>query len=149
MNPYEEKNILIYDDPYWNEWFEWFEWMIWIFVRQEINTRTGHDLDSEFQTIKDDLMHLSKTASAETAKRRDKMRELHKDLDGIQSQKHTGQSMERHLDDLTKTNKKVMDKLSSSHNWNFFMSAAAIVLIAGGGFLLYSRFRNWEKKHIL
>merc|ERR1712098_557343 len=94
----------------------------------EINTRTGHDLDREFDDIKKELLNLSEVASVETEKRKEKMKDLQKDLDSIKSKK-----IDHHLERLTSTNQKVLETLNEGHRWSFFISGFAILLILAAG----------------
>lgn len=124
-------------------------------LKREINARTGHDLDREFESIKAELMNLSKTASDETEKRKDKMARLNADLEQLHASGTAGgesgntRQIESHIAKLTKANKEVIDNLNSGNRWSFMVSCIAVLLIFCGGFALYSRFKKWEKKHIL
>ncbi|CAD7951977.1 unnamed protein product [Amoebophrya sp. A25] len=113
-------------------------------LKAEINQKTGHDLDKEFEEIKHELVQLSQVASTETEKRKEKMAALHEDLESMKENTMGGA-----LEKLTETNNAVLESLSSGHRWSFVISLCAIGIIIMAGFALYQRFRNWEKKHIL
>lgn len=125
-------------------------------LKREINARTGHDLDKEFESIKSELMNLSKTASDETEKRKDKMARLNADLEQLHSTASGGgaatknkEVVERHIHQLTTANREVIDNLNSGQRWSVMVSLFAVFLIFCGGAALYARFKKWEKKHIL
>ncbi|CAD7967535.1 unnamed protein product [Amoebophrya sp. A120] len=113
-------------------------------LKQEINQKTGHDLDKEFDDIKAELVQLSQTANSETERRKEKMQALHDDLEQMR-----GSTMGGALEKLTETNNAVLESLSSGHQWSLFISLCAVGIILLAGLALYQRFRNWEKKHIL
>lgn len=114
-------------------------------LKQEINAKTGHDLDREFADMKEELFHLTSVANQETENRQAKLQALQGDLDKI---KEKG-GLDHHLDRLTETHNKVLETLNSGSRWSFLVSGAALVLLVAAGIALYTKFRAWEKKHIL
>ena len=137
--------------------------------RHEINTRTGHNLDAEFDSLKQELVQLSNAAATENEKRQTSLESLQTDLDtlhssdpfGFSSMKNKRSARERdrlatskeemnfHISELKRTHEKVLASLAGGGNTTFYLSMAAIVLILLAGLFLWQKFAKWEKKHIL
>lgn len=107
-------------------------------LKRELNDKTGHDLDKEFDAIKNELISLSQTAASAGETSKAKLTELHDSLKGVGfAGGHGGLS------------KDLIESISSGWKWSFGLSVIAVFMIIGAGAGLYHRFRTWEKKHIL
>merc|ERR1719316_531156 len=118
-------------------------------LKEEIGTRSGVSLDDEFNQMKKELSTLSKYASTEHETRHKKLETLHKELEGVKASSFGGSSVDAHLDKLTDSTQKTLDKLQTGHQTTFGVSIAAIAFIVIAGLALYNKFRCWEKKHVL
>jgi len=118
-------------------------------LKAELDKKTGHNLGAEFEAIKGELVSLSSVASQSTQERHKKLETLHSDIAEVHKTAHSPDMIDRHLDKLTQSNTKVLDKLASEHRMMFGLSIAAIAFIMIAGLSLYNKFRCWEKKHIL
>lgn len=118
-------------------------------LKAELDKKTGHNLGKEFEAIKSELVSLSSVASQSTQERHKKLETLHSDIAEVHKTAHSPDQIDRHLDKLTQSNSKVLDKLASEHRMMFGVSIAAIAFIIIAGLSLYNKFRCWEKKHIL
>jgi len=118
-------------------------------LKTEIDKKSGHKLGEEFDAIKKELTTLSSVATKETQERHKKLESLHSDIADVHRSAHSPDMIDRHLDKLTQSNSKVLDKLTSEHQMMFGVSIAAIAFIVIAGLSLYNKFRCWEKKHIL
>jgi len=118
-------------------------------LKQEIDKKSGHKLSEEFSAIKQELSSLSTVAHTETKERHKKLETLHSDIADVHKSAHSPDQIDKHLDKLSESNSKVLDKLTSEHQLMFGVSIAAIAFIIIAGLSLYNKFRCWEKKHIL
>lgn len=118
-------------------------------LKAEIDKKSGHKLSEEFALIKQELSSLSNVAASETQERHKKLETLHSDIADVHKSAHSPDVIEGHLDKLSQSNSKVLDKLTSEHQMMFGVSIAAIAFIIIAGLSLYNKFRCWEKKHVL
>lgn len=114
---------------------------IFVELKQEINSKTGHDLDAEFNAIKNEILNLSQTATAESETRKAKLNELKEAV--------TFGSGSGGLASLAEKNHAILESISAGWKWTFWLSLMAVAMIVAAGFALYHRFRVWDKKHIL
>ena len=91
---------------------------IFVDLKQEINDKTGHDLDKEFEDIKKELLSLTEVATTETERRKQKMQDLHQDLEHI---KNSGMEQED-IQKLTESNEVVGE---------FFLGVRSVLGIGG------------------
>lgn len=118
-------------------------------LKAEIDKKSGHKLSEEFNAIKKELSSLSSVAATATQERHKKLETLHSDIADVHKSAGSPDVIDKHLDKLSMSNSKVLDKLTSEHQMMFGVSIAAIAFIVIAGLSLYNKFRCWEKKHIL
>merc|ERR1719420_2595749 len=70
-------------------------------LKSEIDLRSGHNLDKEFDAMKLELTSLSQYASTEHENRHKKLESLHKDLESVKASSGGGDNIDRHLEKLT------------------------------------------------
>merc|ERR1719261_312491 len=70
-------------------------------LKSEIDLRSGHSLDKEFEAMKKELTSLSQYASNEHQTRHEKLESLHKDLESVKANSGGGDNIDRHLEKLT------------------------------------------------
>eukprot|EP00746_Dinoflagellata_sp_MGD_P008781 gnl/MRDRNA2_/MRDRNA2_117625_c0_seq1.p1 gnl/MRDRNA2_/MRDRNA2_117625_c0~~gnl/MRDRNA2_/MRDRNA2_117625_c0_seq1.p1 ORF type:complete len:481 (+),score=100.07 gnl/MRDRNA2_/MRDRNA2_117625_c0_seq1:77-1519(+) len=118
-------------------------------LKSEIDLRSGHNLDKEFEAMKSELTSLSQYASTEHESRHKKLESLHKDLESVKASTGGKEHIDRHLMKLTDSTQRTLDNIQSGHQRTFGVSIGAIAFIVVAGLALYNKFRCWEKKHIL
>jgi len=118
-------------------------------LKSEIDIRSGHNLDKEFEAMKLELTSLSQYASTEHEDRHRKLESLHKDLESVKASTSGTEHIDRHLMKLTDSTQRTLDNIQTGHQRTFGVSIAAIAFIVVAGLALYNKFRCWEKKHIL
>uniref|UniRef100_A0A7S1M1F5 L-type lectin-like domain-containing protein n=1 Tax=Alexandrium catenella TaxID=2925 RepID=A0A7S1M1F5_ALECA len=118
-------------------------------LKAEIDKKSGHKLSEEFSAIKRELSSLSSVAATATQERHKKLETLHSDIADVHKSAHSPDVIDKHLDKLSQSNSKVLDKLTSEHRMMFGVSIAAIAFIVIAGLALYNKFRCWEKRHVL
>lgn len=118
-------------------------------LKSEIDLRSGHNLDKEFEAMKAELTSLSQYASTEHETRHKKLESLHKDLETVKASTGGKEHIDRHLMKLTDSTQRTLDNIQSGHQKTFGVSIGAIAFIVVAGLALYNKFRCWEKKHIL
>lgn len=118
-------------------------------LKAEIDLRSGHSLDKEFEAMKKELTSLSNYASSEHQNRHSKLENLHKDLQSVKASSGDSGGFDVHLEKLTDSTQRTLDNLQTGHQRTFGVSLLAIAFIVIAGLALYNKFRCWEKKHIL
>ena len=120
----------------------------WRDLNREIENKNDHKLGSEFQSIKDELSTMSKTASMDTSIRKQKLESLHKDLHSV-GKAAEKDNLDVHLKLLTQASERTEQNMDSEHKRMFGVSIAVVAFVLVSGLLLYNKFRLWEKKHVL
>merc|ERR1711920_361369 len=118
-------------------------------LQDELDRKTGHKLNDEFATIKDELSSLSTITSKNSHDRQKRLDKVHGDIADVHRVAHSADGIDKHLDKLMQSNNQVIDKLNGEHHTMFGVSIAALAFIIVAGLSLYNKFRCWEKKHSL
>jgi len=118
-------------------------------LKSAVDQKSGHKLDAEFAAIKGELSSLSGTTHRDTQERHQRLESLHKDIAEVHKTAHSSDTLDKHLDKLSKSNDKILEQLSSEHHKMFGVSIGAVAFVMVAGLSLYNRFHCWDKTHIL
>ena len=123
-------------------------------LKEEIVTLSGHDMDSEYAKMKEELSQLSSQAMSdvETKKREFETlkTEIESSLDTKNAQKRT--SSAQVVKTLHEADMKARDlkrQVSSRGSFTVYIVIFCLVLVVAAGIALQAKLRRWEKKHLL
>jgi hypothetical protein len=112
-------------------------------LKDEVMLASGHDMDKDFAEMKEKLMQISRDAALGSQQKRDKLGDLHKDLDS------RGRHQSQVVDELAQRAQDLMKTASASSSWLFVLVGAGSLLVLLAGVVMVLKFTSWEKKHLL
>merc|ERR1712083_738963 len=107
----------------------------------ELDKKTGHKLNDEFVSIKEELSSLSTLTSKNSHDRQKRLERVHGDIADVHRVAHSVDGIDKHLDKLVQSNTQVLDKLNGEHHTMFGVSIVALGFIIVAGLSLYNKFR--------
>merc|ERR1711920_264148 len=98
-------------------------------LQDELDQKTGHKLNDEFASIKEELSSLSTLTSKNSHDRQKRLEKVHGDIADVHRVAHSADGVDKHLGKLVESNSKVIEKLNNEHTTMFGFSIAAIAFV--------------------
>ncbi len=123
-------------------------------LKEEIVALSGHDMDAEFESMKNELTVMSSKAKSEVAAKRQDMEQLKSQLDSsidssANKKKASSAKVAETLTQADSKAKELKNQVASRGSMTLYIAILCLVLVVAAGLALQAKLKKWEKKHLL
>jgi hypothetical protein len=123
-------------------------------LKEEIVSLSGHDMDSEYAKMKQELSQLSSQAMSDVENKKREFEtlksEIETSLDSKNAQKRSSSAnVVKTLHEADMKARDLKRQVSSRGSFTVYIVIFCLVLVVAAGVALQAKLRRWEKKHLL
>uniref|UniRef100_A0A7S0ZTH9 Uncharacterized protein n=1 Tax=Noctiluca scintillans TaxID=2966 RepID=A0A7S0ZTH9_NOCSC len=117
-------------------------------LNSELDGKSGHDAGESYRTLQNELLGIVSGRDDAMQRHSQQLDTIHEGLKLVSSAS-AQPDLDAHIERLSNVSQRALNHAVAEHERSFGITFGALVFIGIGGILLYSKFRAWEKKHVL